>query len=69
MNKDTFVREFENWMKKWHDFLKEKTINEISGRAMYIIGLDLPCMHIGRLCSLRSCSPAEFRCASSRIAK
>lgn len=35
MNKETFVKDFENWKKKWHDFLKEKTINEISGRAMY----------------------------------
>lgn len=35
MNKETFVKGFENWKKKWHDFLKEKTINEISGRAMY----------------------------------
>ena len=29
MDKDTFVGEFEKWKEKWHDFLKEKTVNEI----------------------------------------
>lgn len=35
MNKDTFVREFESWKNRWYEFLKEKTINEVSGREMY----------------------------------
>lgn len=35
MNQNAFVSQFENWKKKWHDFLKEKTVNEISGRTIY----------------------------------
>ncbi len=35
MNQDAFASQFENWKKKWHDFLKEKTVNEISGRTIY----------------------------------
>ncbi len=35
INKDTFVREFESWKNRWYEFLKEKTINEVSGREMY----------------------------------
>lgn len=35
MDKDTFVGEFEKWKEKWHDFLKEKTVNEIIGSPVY----------------------------------
>ncbi len=35
MDKITFVSEFESWKKKWHDFLKEKTINDVTGRTVY----------------------------------
>jgi len=35
MDKDTFVSEFERWKKKWHDFLKEKTVNEVTGHTVY----------------------------------
>ena len=35
MSKDTFTNEFESWKKKWHEFLKEKTTNEITGRTIY----------------------------------
>lgn len=35
MNESTFVSAFEKWKRKWHDFLKEKTINEITGRTIY----------------------------------
>lgn len=35
MSKDSFVGEFEKWKMKWHDFLKEKTVNEITGRTIY----------------------------------
>lgn len=35
LNEDAFVRQFEKWKKKWHDFLKEKTVNEITGRTTY----------------------------------
>lgn len=32
---DSFVSEFEKWKKKWHDFLKEKTVNEVTGHTVY----------------------------------
>lgn len=35
MSKDIFTNEFESWKKKWHEFLKEKTTNEITGRTIY----------------------------------
>lgn len=35
MDKDTFVGEFEKWKEKWHDFLKEKTVNEVTGSTVY----------------------------------
>lgn len=35
MDKDTFVGEFEMWKEKWHDFLKEKTVNKITGSPVY----------------------------------
>lgn len=35
MDKDTFVGEFEKWKEKWHDFLKEKTVNKITGSPVY----------------------------------
>lgn len=35
MSKNDFVSEFEKWKTKWHDFLKEKTVNKISGRTIY----------------------------------
>lgn len=30
-----FTSEFTAWKKKWHDFLKEKTVNEITGRTIF----------------------------------
>ena len=35
MNQSAFVSEFERWKKKWHEFLKEKTVNEFTGRTIY----------------------------------
>lgn len=35
MNESAFVSAFEKWKRKWHDFLKEKTVNEITGRTIY----------------------------------
>ena len=35
MNESTFVSAFEKWKRKWYNFLKEKTVNEITGRAIY----------------------------------
>ena len=35
IDRNTFVSEFGKWKVKWHDFLKEKTINEITGRSVY----------------------------------
>jgi hypothetical protein len=35
MNKTTFTDEFNKWKEKWHNFLKEKTINEITGNTIY----------------------------------
>ena len=35
MNESAFVSAFEKWKRKWHDFLKEKTVNEITGRTKY----------------------------------
>lgn len=35
MTEDAFVDQFEKWKTKWHDFLKEKTVNEITGRTTY----------------------------------
>ena len=35
IDRNTFVSEFGKWKDKWHDFLKEKTINEITGRSVY----------------------------------
>lgn len=35
MTRQDFIMEFEAWKKKWHDFLKEKTFNEESGRTVY----------------------------------
>ena len=35
MNKNNFVLEFAKWKSKWHDFLKEKTTNEVTGRTIY----------------------------------
>ena len=35
MDKDTFVGEFEKRKEKWHDFLKEKTVNEVTGSTVY----------------------------------
>ena len=31
INKAEFASRFTAWKEKWHDFLKEKTINEITG--------------------------------------
>lgn len=35
MTKDEFTSEFMAWKKKWHEFLKEKTVNEITGRTTF----------------------------------
>lgn len=35
MDKDTFVGEFEKWKEKRHDFLKEKTVNEVTDSTVY----------------------------------
>lgn len=35
MTKDEFTSEFTTWKKKWHEFLKEKTVNEITGRTIF----------------------------------
>ena len=35
MKRQEFVMEFEAWKKKWYEFLKEKTINEQTGRTIY----------------------------------
>lgn len=35
MSEDSFARQFGEWRRKWHDFLREKTVNETTGRAMY----------------------------------
>ncbi len=35
MSMPDFEEEFKQWKYKWHDFLKEKTVNEISGRTVY----------------------------------
>lgn len=35
MDKSAFITEFERWKDKWRDFLKEKTVNEITGRTIY----------------------------------
>lgn len=35
MSKAEFASRFTAWKEKWHDFLKEKTINEITGRTIF----------------------------------
>lgn len=35
MTKVEFTTEFNDWKKKWHDFLKEKTTNELTGRTIF----------------------------------
>lgn len=35
MSKQEFTTEFDMWKKTWHDFLKEKTTNEITGRTIF----------------------------------
>ena len=35
MSKDEFTSRFAAWKEKWHDFLKEKTTNEITGRTIF----------------------------------
>lgn len=35
MNESTFVSAFEKWKRKWYNFLKEKTVNEITVRTIY----------------------------------
>lgn len=35
MRKAAFAAEFEAWKRRWHDFLKEKTTNAITGRTIY----------------------------------
>lgn len=35
MTKQSFQAEFESWKAKWHNFLKEKTTNEITGRTVF----------------------------------
>lgn len=35
MSYKDFEEEFMQWKKKWHDFLKEKTVNEVTGRTIY----------------------------------
>ena len=35
MSKAEFASRFTAWKDKWHDFLKEKTTNEITGRTIY----------------------------------
>lgn len=35
MSRADFENEFNQWKKKWHDFLKEKTVNEITGHTIY----------------------------------
>lgn len=35
MTGDAFVGQFEKWKTKWHNFLKGKTVNEITGRTIY----------------------------------
>ena len=35
MTEDAFIGQFKEWKEKWHDFLKEKTVNEITGRTIY----------------------------------
>ncbi len=35
MTRADFEDEFKQWKKKWNDFLKEKTVNEMTGRTIY----------------------------------
>lgn len=35
MKRAEFTAEFNAWKKKWHEFLKEKTTNEITGKTIY----------------------------------
>ena len=35
MTKIEFTTEFVKWKEKWHDFLKEKTTNELTGRTVF----------------------------------
>lgn len=35
MNSKDFTAEFIGWKKKWHDFLKEKSTNEATGRTIF----------------------------------
>lgn len=35
MKKEGFINEFEVWEAKWHNFLREKTTNEITGRTIF----------------------------------
>lgn len=35
MTNESFTREFDTWKRKWYDFLKEKTTNELTGRTIF----------------------------------
>lgn len=35
LRRDAFTYEFDTWKRKWYDFLKEKTTNELTGRTMF----------------------------------
>lgn len=35
MDKESFSREFGEWKRRWHTFLKEKTTNEVTGRTIF----------------------------------
>ena len=35
LRRDAFTYEFDTWKRKWYDFLKEKTTNELTGRTIF----------------------------------
>lgn len=35
MTRDEFTSEFTTWKDKWHEFLKERTVNEVTGRTIF----------------------------------
>ncbi len=37
-DKESFVEEFDNWIVKWNKFLKERTLNPITGKSKYTHG-------------------------------